>query len=80
MRRRPSTCLDRVFTAAGREARALVACDRGDDLLEYALLSAIIGVTGIAVWRSIRTSLGTGYSSRTTASGNLWVTPDPVTK
>jgi Flp pilus assembly pilin Flp len=50
----------------------------GQDLIEYALLTAFIGMAGAAAWNLMQTGLGTAYSSYVTAVWNLWDPPDPV--
>lgn len=50
----------------------------GQDLVEYALLTAFIGMAGAAAWDLIRTGLGTVYGSWVTAVWNLWEPENPV--
>jgi Flp pilus assembly pilin Flp len=50
----------------------------GQDLVEYALLTAFIGMAGAAAWNLIQTAIGVAYSSYITAVWNLWDPPDPV--
>ena len=51
--------------------------DRGQDLVEYALLTAFIGVAGAAAWVSIRGSLGTTYDGYDSSIESLWQSPAP---
>ena len=39
----------------------LLRDDRGQDLIEYALLAFTIGLVGIVTWDSIVTGIGDGY-------------------
>jgi Flp pilus assembly pilin Flp len=41
--------------------RRLMVEDTGQDLIEYALLSAFIGVVCVAVWPSIRAAIGLAF-------------------
>lgn len=56
----------------------LLADDTGQDLLEYALLTAAIGLASIAVFDQIRTAIGVAYASWETGVNNLWVPSDPT--
>ncbi|MGQ0732339.1 MAG: Flp family type IVb pilin [Acidobacteriota bacterium] len=57
--------------------RRLLTCDRGQDLIEYALLTGGIGVVGAASWPLIAASLGGAYNGLNTGTQDLWVPPDP---
>ena len=46
--------------------------DRGQDLLEYALLTAIIGISGLLILSTLSTTMGTAYGSWNTAGQNAW--------
>jgi Flp pilus assembly pilin Flp len=52
--------------------------DRGQDLVEYALLTALFGLAALAAAPAIRTALGVAYSAWNTSGQNLWVPPDPA--
>jgi Flp pilus assembly pilin Flp len=56
---------------------SLLKSERGQDLIEYALLTASFGIIGIATWPLIVTAVGTAYRNLDTRSQNLWVPPDP---
>lgn len=53
--------------------------ERGQDIVEYALLSALIGVMGIAAWDAISNGIGGAYSDWDTNTQNLWEPDDPMT-
>lgn len=55
----------------------LLADERGQDIIEYVLLTATIGVSAIAVWPLIEASIALTYSTLDTDTQNLWVPPDP---
>lgn len=58
--------------------RRFVADDDGQDLIEYALLSAFIGVCCVLVWVNIRGAIGNVYGRWDTNVQNLSsCTPDP---
>lgn len=57
--------------------RAFLQDDEGQDLIEYGLLSAFIGIVTIAVWASIQGNLETAYRGYDTDVQNLWQSPDP---
>jgi Flp pilus assembly pilin Flp len=46
--------------------------DSGQDLIEYALLTAIITTSGLLILSTLSTTLGTRYSARNTAAQNAW--------
>ena len=60
-------------------ARAVTNED-GQDLIEYALLSAFIGICGIAGWAAIASALGTSYATRDANLQNeaVYRTPNPL--
>lgn len=51
--------------------------DRGDDLVEYALLTAAIGVAGAAVWSAFPGVIKAVYTSWDSATQARWVPKDP---
>jgi Flp pilus assembly pilin Flp len=56
----------------------LLLDESGQDLIEYALLSAFIGFAGIFVWTTIMSTIGTKYSGWDTGvQGLSSCTPDP---
>jgi Flp pilus assembly pilin Flp len=46
--------------------------DRGQDLIEYALLTALIGVSGVLVLSTLSTQMGIAYNGWNTAGQNAW--------
>jgi Flp pilus assembly pilin Flp len=53
--------------------------DGGQDLIEYALLSALIGVVGVVAWAQIRAAIGGAYGNWDTNVPVLsGCTPDPI--
>lgn len=55
----------------------LVSDDTGQDVIEYALLTASIGLVGIAMWPAIVTTIGDVYEALDTDTQNLWEAPNP---
>ena len=55
----------------------LLLADDGQDVIEYALLTATIGVAGIATWPLIETAIGAAYQRFDTDTQDLWEVPDP---
>jgi Flp pilus assembly pilin Flp len=55
----------------------LAAEDRGQDLIEYGLLAAIIGIAGILVFPTIEAKMSAAFSSWTTGAYNDWCPDDP---
>lgn len=55
----------------------LVRGEDGQDLIEYALLTAGIGLAGIAVWPAITAAVGVVYQRLDAQTQGLWELPDP---
>lgn len=55
----------------------LLRDERGQDLVEYALLTAAVGLAGAASWPFIEQSIGTAYRALDTNTQNLWEPPPP---
>lgn len=62
---------------AVQHVRLLVKDDRGQDLIEYALLTAAIGLAGAATWPIIVNTIGTTYRALDTNTQGLWEPPPP---
>jgi len=53
--------------------------DSGQDLIEYGLLTALIGLVGVLAWTNIRAGIGIKYSGWGTGVQNVsQCTPDPI--
>ena len=61
-----------------RSLHDLFAGDEGQDLVEYALLGAFIGVAGVVVWQSIAGLVGQLYTEYNTNVPLYWEPPDPA--
>jgi Flp pilus assembly pilin Flp len=55
----------------------LVDDQRGQDLVEYALLTAAVGLVAIATWPAVATSIGTAYRALDANTQGLWEPPPP---
>jgi Flp pilus assembly pilin Flp len=63
----------RIGAQFARAVAARVAVDdSGQDLIEYALLTAIITVSGLLILSTLATTLGPRYSARNAAAQNAW--------
>jgi Flp pilus assembly pilin Flp len=52
--------------------------DSGQDIVEYALLGALVGIASIVTWQQIATSVGNVYNAANTGvQGLSGCTPDP---
>ncbi len=51
--------------------------DDGQDVIEYALLTAAIGLAGIATWPLIEAGIGESYQRLDRQTQDLWEVPDP---
>jgi Flp pilus assembly pilin Flp len=52
--------------------------DDGQDLLEYVLLTAAVGLAGMAGLQAIGLGVGNFYSTSNTGVNDLWQTPPPA--
>jgi Flp pilus assembly pilin Flp len=59
-------------------ARRLLRDDHGQDLVEYALLTAFIGFSALAAVSLILNAIGTTYGSQVTGVNGLWDAPSPA--
>jgi Flp pilus assembly pilin Flp len=57
--------------------RRFIADDDAQDLVEYALLGALIAIIGVLVWGSIVSALGDRYTDFNTNTQAVWEPPDP---
>jgi len=51
--------------------------DDGQDVIEYALLTAGIGIVSVATWPLIETGISSVYTALNTDTQNLWEVPNP---
>lgn len=58
-------------------ARTLLVNDEGQDLVEYALLAAFVGLAGLAAFAAIRDAVAQGYVNWDMTEQSLWEPPDP---
>lgn len=56
----------------------LVVNDGGQDLIEYALLTAFIGLAGAAAFNLVAATMNTTYGGLGTGINNLWESPNPL--
>ena len=61
-----------------RLLKALAIETDGQDLIEYALLTAFIGLVGVIAWGAMRVSLGLAFNGFNAAVWNLWMPDDPA--
>ena len=52
--------------------------EQGQDLIEYALLTAVIGFAGVAVFGIILGVISNTYGSQEAAVNDRWVPSDPA--
>jgi Flp pilus assembly pilin Flp len=57
--------------------RRLWRDDDGQDVIEYALLTASIGIIGVATWPLIVAAVGNAYQLVDGQTQDLWEVPDP---
>ena len=57
--------------------RRLVTDDRGQDVVEYALLTAFFGLAAFAAWTSIREALAANYGATSSGVQGIWDPPPP---
>ncbi len=60
-----------------RHTLRLFADERGQDLIEYALLTTVIGFASIAVFDVIRAAIANVYGTWNSSANSNWYPPDP---
>ena len=55
----------------------LLSDDRGQDTIEYVLLTAAIGLVSMATWPAIEAAIRDSYRQLDTNTQNLWEPPNP---
>ncbi len=60
-----------------RLLRDLAGSESGQDVIEYALLTAAIGIVGILAWQAIEGGIFTAYGSWDSGTQSLWEPPNP---
>jgi Flp pilus assembly pilin Flp len=55
----------------------LLRDDRGQDMIEYVLLTAAIGVVSVATWPLIEPAIRLSYQALDTNTQGLWEPPPP---
>jgi Flp pilus assembly pilin Flp len=58
--------------------RRLLSEASGQDLLEYALLTALVGIVSIAAWALIENRLGASYVAFDGKTQAIWEPPNPA--
>ena len=61
----------------GTLLRRLVADDQGQDLIEYALLASIVGISGILVFPAIASKMTAAFTNWSSNADALWIPPPP---
>lgn len=51
--------------------------DRGQDVVEYTLLTAFFGLAALAAWTGIREALAARYSGAAVGVNTIWDPPPP---
>jgi len=59
------------------DLRAFIVDERGQDIIEYGLLSAVFGIVCIVVWISIQGRLRANYLGYDSGVNNIWESPPP---
>ena len=57
--------------------RRLVRDDEGQDIIEYVLLTATIGLSAIATWPLIEAAIGAAYQRLDAGTQSVWEPPAP---
>jgi Flp pilus assembly pilin Flp len=65
-------------TTLGQRLKRLVRDERGQDLVEYALLTGIIAIGWVLVGTPIKGRMKNAYENWNANANSLWVTPPPT--
>lgn len=55
--------IQRTLTAVGANLRRLLRDESGQDLIEYALLAALVGLGAVVSMRGLSTKIGNGFNT-----------------
>jgi Flp pilus assembly pilin Flp len=55
----------------------LLADDGGQDLVEYALLTTVVGLSAVVAFNLLQAASGFASGSWETGVNNIWESPDP---
>jgi Flp pilus assembly pilin Flp len=66
-----------LFVSIGHTVRRLLHDEDGQDVVEYALLTAFLGLCALTAWTSLQSALGANYTGTTTGVQSLWEPPPP---
>lgn len=58
--------------------KVFLADESGQDIIEYALLTALIGVASIVTWKVLADTVGDKYGEADSAIQDLASPPDPL--
>ena len=58
----------------------VIADDSGQDLIEYALLTAIVGLSSVLVFSALRTTMGNAYTGWNEAGQEAWQPCRPISE
>jgi Flp pilus assembly pilin Flp len=64
---------------SARPSRQLVRDERGQDLVEYGMLTAFIAIAAMLAYTTIPDKMGNAFSGAGTEIHNLWIPQDPAT-
>jgi Flp pilus assembly pilin Flp len=62
----------------GELIRRLIQSEQGQDVIEYALLTAGLGLAGMAAWPAITAAIGVAYQAFDTNTQSIWESPNPL--
>jgi Flp pilus assembly pilin Flp len=65
---------------ASTQVWRFLASETGDDLIEYALLTSVIGAAGVLAFNLLGSAINTAYSNWNGNVQNLWQPPAPAPK
>jgi Flp pilus assembly pilin Flp len=72
-------CQEETFVRSSiwRLVATFIEDERGQDLVEYALLGAFVALATVAGLKAIENVIGTEYVNWDTAEQDLWIPPEP---
>ena len=72
-------CQEETFVRSSiwRLVASFIEDERGQDLVEYALLGAFVALATVAGLKAIENVIGTEYRDWDTAEQELWIPPEP---
>lgn len=73
----PYRRLSEIAGPVARHLGAFIRDESGQDVVEYGLLFATVGISAVAAAPLIRTAIGVAFAAMNTGTQDQWIPPNP---